>query len=257
MALGALQSLGINLSFLEWMGFALPLTIILIILLWFFIYVIFKPRTPTIVIPEKDLAKLNGSQWVIAITVVTTIILWLTTKLHNIPTAVVALLPAIVFMGTGILTRDGLRNLGWDILLLLGGGLSLGVAVEVSGLSAYLADSIHLGAMGLFSIVLIFAAITILLSTFMSNTATVNLTVPLLLGFGGGAPVAAIIACALASSCAMALPISTPPNAIAYGSGLFRVSTMVRVGGAFSVIGFIVVVVLGYLLLSMFGYTNF
>ncbi len=256
-ALGALQSLGINLSFLEWMGFALPLTVLLIILLWFFIYIIFKPRTPTIVIPEKDLAKLNGSQWVIAITVVTTIILWLTTKLHNIPTAVVALLPVIVFMGTGILTRDGLRNLGWDILLLLGGGLSLGVAVEVSGLSAYLADSIHLGVMGLFSIVLIFAAITILLSTFMSNTATVNLTVPLLLGFGGGAPVAAIIACALASSCAMALPISTPPNAIAYGSGLFRVSTMVRVGGAFSVIGFIVVVVLGYLLLSMFGYTNF
>lgn len=255
-ALGALHNQGIDISFLEWMGFALPLTIILVILLWFFIYIIFKPRTPTIVIPKKDLGKLDASQWVIITTVLTTIVLWLTSNLHGIPSAVVALLPVVVFMGTGILSRDGLRNLGWDILLLLGGGLSLGVAVEVSGLSTYVAESIHLGDVGIPVIILVFASITLLLSTFMSNTATVNLTVPLLLGFGSGTPVAAIIACALVSSCAMALPISTPPNAIAYGSGLFKVPTMFKVGGAFSLIGFAVVIVLGYILLSLFGYTN-
>lgn len=152
-----------------------------------------------------------------------TVLLWLSEAWHGLPTAVVSFFPIVMLSVTGVIRREDMRALPWDILILLAGGLSLGVGVAESGLARWLALQVAEAPAAPWVLALALCYVTTLLSNLMSNTAAANLILPIALALGselGGAPLAAqfVVPVALAASCGMALPISTPPNAIVHAT---------------------------------------
>jgi sodium-dependent dicarboxylate transporter 2/3/5 len=128
-----------------------------------------------------------------------------------------------------------LQRIDWGTLLLFGGGLSLGALASKTGLSFWLGQKL-LAATGIESslgLIALSAALALVLTEFMSNTAAVAIVLPVVSGMAGalGIPATpAVMAAALAASMAFVLPVSTPPNAIAYSTGLVTVGQMVRFG---------------------------
>lgn len=151
-------------------------------------------------------------------------------------TPVIALLAIVAFVASGALGWPELeREVQWGVLLLFGGGLALSEVLADSGGSRFLVDSL-LGILGnapAWLVVLALVALILVLSEFMSNTATAALALPLFLPLApalGLSPVALAIAIALASSCGFMLPVATPPNAMVFGTGRVTQATMVRCG---------------------------
>jgi sodium-dependent dicarboxylate transporter 2/3/5 len=132
-----------------------------------------------------------------------------------------------------VLDRSDFQALDWDTLFLIAGGLCLGTALEESGAATALAEAVARVALGPTAILFLLAGVTVLLSEMTSNTATAALLVPLagpLAGAVGLDPVQCIWLVALAASLGFALPVSTPPNAIVYGTRLVPLRLMIVLG---------------------------
>jgi sodium-dependent dicarboxylate transporter 2/3/5 len=143
-------------------------------------------------------------------------------------------LPSASPDGGTVLNAETLKKIPIDVLLLIGGGLSLAAAMQSSGLAAWIGG---LGAhIGHFPPTLLLAVISIVaigLAEFTSNTATTAAFLPVASALAVGlgySPVALSMALTLASSCGFMMPVSTPPNAIVYGSGFVTLSQMLRAG---------------------------
>lgn len=235
-AIGQLNAAGADIGFGEWMSFAVPIMVIALILCWILLLAFFKPKTKSFKLEFDVKGKISPKGRFILLMLALAILGWLTTKIHGVPSAIIALIPATIFFATGILKKDDFNSLGWNILFIMGGGLSLGVAMKVSGLNTFLISQINLEGMPFILTLAIFGLGAALMTTFISNTATANLLVPIVIGFVAlgqemssfVAPIAVMVA--LSSSASMVLPVSTPPNAIAYGSGEIRVKDMARSG---------------------------
>lgn len=123
----------------------------------------------------------------------------------------------------------------WSVLLLFGGGLALGQAMESTGASRHLAQGLVTALSGepAWILILTVVAFVVFLTELVSNTASAALLVPIFLGVGhalGLHPAVLASAIALAASCAFMLPVATPPNALVFGTGLVPQATMVRCG---------------------------
>lgn len=157
--------------------------------------------------------------------------------------------------GRSLLTWEEAKGLPWDVLLLFGGGLSLAAGMEASGLTAHLAGSLGgLGALPRPVLYLALATLVVILSEIASNTAVAALMMPLVTSLGtatGVPPIELIIVAGLAASAGFALPVATPPNAIAFGSGLVPVRTMFRAGIWLDLIAIGVVVLLASVLVPL------
>lgn len=232
-AVGFLSNAGVDVSFLDWMLIAVPLMIGVLVVAWLLLSASFHATNRDLRLepPERTM---HARGWFVVAVFVVTIGLWLTETLHGLPTAVVAQLPIVAFTATGLLGREDVNRLNWDILLLIAGGLALGTGMAVTGLDRYIVD--QMVAEGSFVLVVLVGA-TLLLSTFMSNTAAANLLLPLGISFAaagaatGGVLVAQVgISIALAASASMALPISTPPNALAYAQDVFDTRDIALIG---------------------------
>jgi sodium-dependent dicarboxylate transporter 2/3/5 len=133
----------------------------------------------------------------------------------------------------------------WDVLLLFGGGLALAGAFETSGLTAWLAERLE-GLRGAPDIVVV-ATVTlffVLLTELTSNTATAALAMPLVVSLAAAVGVGALglmAAAALGSSLGFMLPVGTPPNALAFGTGAVTVRQMARAGIWLDLIGVLVI----------------
>ena len=146
-----------------------------------------------------------------------TILLWCVEKpLEPIlgDLGVIAIIPLVVFFGTGILTKEDFNNFLWTVIILAMGGIALGKAVSSSGLLATIAEEIRLSVsgMGLFSVLVIFAALILVIATFISHTVAAVIVVPIVAQVGGEMddphPRLLIMGAALMCSCAMGLPMS-------------------------------------------------
>lgn len=239
-AASVLGQLGYSISFLKWMVVGVPIVGIMLFLLWFLLIRIFKPKSDhfEMLFPEK--IKLTWDLVVVVATFSVTVFLWLLEPLFHIPSAVVAMLPVMVFTMLGILDRDDLRKIEWHVLILIAGGLTLGVAMKKTGLSdvlvGYIADAALPGT-GLLVVLMIGA---IFISNFMSHTAAANLIIPIAVSMGGFSPVVGVIGVALACSLAMSLPISTPPNALAFATQVVQTRDLARYGTLVSLVGVVV-----------------
>ena len=128
-----------------------------------------------------------------------------------------ALASATLLFALGILDTTDLRRIDWDILILMWGGLAMGEGMERSGLAAWATGLPFFSQGG----PLVFAGLCLLavaISTFMSNTAAANLLLPLAVAAPGQDPVAMTIAVALCCSFDVPLPVSSPPNALAFAT---------------------------------------
>lgn len=231
---------GTPIAFGTWIVMAAPMLMALLLAAWFLLLRVHRTELRRITATEtsETLDESGpGTRLVIGVTVVT-ILGWLTNAIHGLSTGTVALLPVLVFFGARILSSDDFRQLPWDVLFLAGGGLSLGVSVSESGLAEYGVSLVPIEAAPLV-IAGGFAVVASLLSTFMSNTATANLLIPVAAGLP--AELQRPVLCVVAFSCSvsMALPVTTPPNAIAFGSGSLQVKDMASLGSIMTVLGIV------------------
>jgi sodium-dependent dicarboxylate transporter 2/3/5 len=166
---------------------------------------------------------------VIAILTVT-LALWLTSPIHHLGAAAVSAIPLVFLPMTGILKGEDIRSIGWDTLILVAGGLALGTALQQTGLLGIYAG--RLASLQVPNIVfyLVLAYATMLFSNVMSNTATSTVLIPLGMAILPGNSIEVCMIVGLSASTALFLPVSTPPNAIAYSTGFIEQKDL-RLGG--------------------------
>jgi solute carrier family 13 (sodium-dependent dicarboxylate transporter), member 2/3/5 len=144
--------------------------------------------------------------------------------------------------------KEAQKGIDWGTLVLFGGGLSLGAMMFSTGLSAWVGASVIAltGAKSLISLTIVFAVMSLLMSELTSHTASTNMMAPLGITAAmtiGVDPVPVAVAIALASSLGFMLPVSTPPNAIVFASGLIPITTMIRSGFLIDLVGLIFITV--------------
>jgi sodium-dependent dicarboxylate transporter 2/3/5 len=138
-------------------------------------------------------------------------------------------------------------QIDWGTILLFGGGLALGDAMYSTGLAEWFGRGLveRLGVESGLGLTALFAALAVVLTETTSNTATANMLVPVAIGVAKAAgvdPAGPALAAALGASMAFMLPVSTPPNAIVFGSGCVPLLKMVRHGVVLDVVGLVAVV---------------
>jgi sodium-dependent dicarboxylate transporter 2/3/5 len=138
-------------------------------------------------------------------------------------------------------------RIDWGTILLLGGGFSLGRLMFRTGLAEQIASSLVAvsGAESLWAITAIATAVAIIMTELTSNTATANMLVPVAISLSqvaGVNPIPPALGTGLGVSLAFMLPVSTPSNAIVYGTGLVPIRTMIRFGILMDVVGFAIIV---------------
>ena len=254
--------LNLNLGFGEWVLFMLPLVLVLLFIGWILLRTIFPFSQKTINLEIEGGMKKGFQTWVVIVTFIVTVLLWMTDKLTGINSYTVALIPFVVFALTGVINKYDLEEINWSVIWMVAGGFALGYGLNASGLAANAVESIPFGTWSPFVILLVSGIICYLLSNFISNSATAALLMPILAvvcsGMGdklaaiGGTPTV-LIGIAIAASSAMVLPISTPPNALAFSTNLVKQNDMVKIGIIMGVIS----MVLGYGLLFLLGEMHF
>ncbi len=252
-AASVLTGLGYDVSFLTWMMIGVPVATVMLLILWVILLQLFKPCTEKFEILFPETIEMTWDLLVVVCTFTLTILLWLTQPLHHVPSAVVALLPIVVFFTFGILNKDDLKKIEWDVLILVAGGLTLGVSMIKSGLSDILVGHVSYLPVSPFVLLCVFVVVSIVISNFMSNTSASNLIIPLVTSVSVIEPMIGAIGVAFACSLAMSLPISTPPNAIAFATNEIETREMIKYGTIVSFFGLIVVILMLYILKGYFN----
>jgi sodium-dependent dicarboxylate transporter 2/3/5 len=240
-AIGILNQMGRSISFIEWMYRGIPVVVILLAVSWFVLCRLYPAGIKNITIEQREGRAMDRTSKFILVVFGVVVILWLTSKWHGIPSAIVSLVPLVVFFGLRLLEDEDLTDLGWGILFIIGGGMSLGVAMRESGLSDWIVGRIPFAGLGPLAILFAFSISAAAITNFISNSATANMLLPIVVGVTAIAPERSAVIVALACSTAMILPISTPPNAIAYGSGYVDVKDMIKGGAIITVISIVVI----------------
>lgn len=270
----------VHIGFGQWMLVGTPLAIVFMILAWFILVKVYKPEMKDIpggreiIQAELDgMGKMKRGEVLTAIIFVAAALSWifipialkLTGSKLNIADSAIGMVAAILlFMipadkqGNRLIDWPTAVKLPWDVLLLFGGGLALSKMFSDSGLSLYIGELAKgLQVLPIILIIAAVAAVVIFLTEFTSNTATAAAFLPIIGGVAVGIGLTAAgeqnvllltIPVALAATCAFMLPVATPPNAIAFGSGYVKINEMVRAGLWLNIIGIILITLATYLL---------
>ncbi|OBX09300.1 transporter [Gallibacterium salpingitidis] len=268
-AVGALENIGYHISFLEWMLMGTPVAAILIFIFWRVLLKRYRINSDEHL--EFDFLKNAGTEvdpqleqehrtqkWIVLVILTVTLFFWLTAKLFGIPIAAASGIPIVGLTMLGVIDSDDVRKLPWDTLMLVAGGLALGLAIEEQQIASHFVNQLSHVHISFMQLLILFAFITVILSNFMSNTAATTILIPvglsLLKVFSGDvSPAILPLVIGLSASCALFLPVSTPPNAIAFSTGLIRQSEF-RLGGiVIGVLGPILSIICVSLVMMFFG----
>ena len=241
------EGLNLGLGFGQWMMFMFPLVLLLLFISWRLLLHIFPFTQKTIELKIDGGMKKGFHANVVIVTFFITVALWLLDRVTGINSYTVAMIP---FMD--------LEQINWSVIWMVAGGFALGYGLNASGLAANAVESIPFGEFSPLLILLMGGAICYLLSNFISNSATAALLMPILaivcgamgdkLDPIGGTPTI-LIGVAIAASSAMILPISTPPNALAFATGYVKQGDMAKMG----IIMGIISMILGFGLVYLMG----
>jgi sodium-dependent dicarboxylate transporter 2/3/5 len=256
------DNLGIEIGFLDWMKFGVPIVVLFVPIAWLVLTRIVYPvgteeiagAGESLRTQRDQLPSLSRGEKLTLVLFMLTAAAWVTRPLlnklelagmrplENLTDAGVAVCAALALflIPVNLRAREFLMDwqtalrLPWGLLILFGGGLALAAQLSASGFSAYMG---HLaGAMQGFPallIVLLVVAAVVFLTELTSNTATTATLVPVFLAVAIGLdlpPLMLILPATFAASCAFMLPVATPPNAVVFGSGYLRVAQMSRAG---------------------------
>lgn len=264
-ALGALQEHGYSITFAKWMMFGIPYVIILILFAWFLLLKLFPIAKKELIldIPGADHFDRSPKAIIVYITFIITILLWVTGKnVHGINDNSIAMIPITVFALSGVITKKDLNSMSWDVLWLVAGGFALGLGLQDTGLAKHLIGAIPFQEWSPLALMVGVGLICLFMANFMSHTATATLLVPIMIVVGVniadnlvplGGVTALLVAVAFASSLGMSLPISTPPNALAYSTGFVHQNGMIKTGVATGLVGLFLTYVM-MILLSKFNF---
>lgn len=243
-AVGALEKMGYAISFLDWMIIGLPIALLLLVAVWWALILKYKVNQEQLLdltfLRESKVEPLTAKnrlhRIIVLLVLAITLFCWLTSKWIGIPVAAASGIPIVVLTMTGVLTGKDVRELPWDTLMLVAGGLALGLAIEEQKIATHFVEQISHIQVTYICLLGIFAFMTMTFANFMSHTAATTILIPMgvsLLSMVNGAdvnPVVLPLVIGLSASCALFLPVSTPPNAIAFSTGLIQQSEF-RLGG--------------------------
>jgi di/tricarboxylate transporter len=228
----ALQIMNPQPTWAVWFFIAIPVGIISIILIWILLLLTFKPGRGTIIVPIRPIRdRFSGVQWFISLVTLGTIVLWCVS--HQLEwlfgdMGIVAIIPIVLFFGTGILTKEDFNNFLWTIIILAAGGLALGKAVNSSGLLHTIASQItdRVEHLSLYAVMVVFASLILVVATFISHTVAALIILPLVYSVGISMeephPNLLVMGGALMCSAAMGLPTSGFPNMSKFSLLLFH-----------------------------------
>ena len=252
------EGLNLGLGFGQWMMFMFPLVVLLLFISWRLLLKFFPFSQKTVELKINGGMEKGVHSTIVIVTFIVTILLWLTDRFTGINANTVALVPFCVFALTGVINKRDLEQINWSVIWMVAGGFALGYGLNSSGLAANAVESIPFGEFSPLLILILGGAICYLLSNFISNSATAALLMPILavvcsaMGdkldpIGGTGTV--LIGVAIAASSAMILPISTPPNALAFSTGYVNQGQMAKIG----IIMGIISMVMGFGLVYLMG----
>ncbi|WP_074372919.1 SLC13 family permease [Vibrio spartinae] len=245
-----------SISFLSWLLMGLPFVLIQMTIAWFLLQKFFPSSQSHLTLNLEGQFKTTWRAMTVYITFAVTILLWMTTSLHGMNTYVVAIIPLAVFTLTGIMGKEELKQINWDVLWLVAGGIAIGIGLEETGLAKALAHSINYQNLSPMSVVISLSLVCWLMANFMSNTATANLLMPIAAAIGSsmtslqaiGGLQGLLVVVAFSASLGMILPVSTPPNSLAYSTGLIESKDMAKIGTIIGIIGLLIVYTTAWIL---------
>ena len=238
----------LGMGFAEWFRIAMPIVLVFGVIVFCLMYLFFRPRLGLHVdmAPaegEDAEARLNARQVRVLLLFVLVAGSWmcssfLSSALGGIPSmdTLIALCAAVLLPLCGVINWGGIaKNTDWGVLLLFGGGITLSSILVQTGAAGFLADQVSSLAMGQSPIIilLIISLFITSLTEFCSNTASTALVAPLMVTVASAMGMSAtplVLLVGIGASCAFMLPVSTPPNALAFATGKFPQMTMVKVG---------------------------
>ncbi|MBQ9835144.1 MAG: SLC13/DASS family transporter [Akkermansia sp.] len=231
-ALKFMQEMGLNITFGKWMLFGVPFVIIMLLVGWLVLVKMFPISQKSLDLAKEMKGKFLTTPKAIIVyaTFIVTILLWVIPKdYHGLDSNSVAIIPIAVFSVTGVITKKDLKSMSWDVLWLVAGGFALGVALSETNLAKDMINAIPFASWDSLMLLVGASLICLFMATFMSHTATAALLMPIMASVAGGmlaggsmddaGAIGLLVTIAFASSLGMALPISTPPNAMAYATG--------------------------------------
>jgi sodium-dependent dicarboxylate transporter 2/3/5 len=246
----AAVSTSLRVTFVDWMVFALPLALGLMIAGGLLLTMRFGLRgsseLPNIAVNPPD----RRGRLVMLVFFVT-VAAWLTEPIHGISAAVVALIATAVLFASGLLHREDIKRIDWSTLGLIAGGIGLGTLLDQTGLAKFAGAAVPWNEMPPVARLFMLCLTAALLSALMSNTATVTMLIPLAAGIDPAPSTAILIA--IAASLGIPFAISTPPNAMIYGEGGMTFSDLAIPGFVLMLLGCILVSTTGPLVLNLVG----
>ncbi len=269
------KTYGYSVGFLDWMRFALPLSIVMLVLTWLYLTrILFRSEIPHLP-GGRDfirrqiagLGPMSREEKAVAIVFVSVALLWMLRGLYNPPAlsmikdSTIAIAGALVLfmIPVNLKKREFLLDwktavtIPWDIIILFGGGFALAQGFSDTGLTSWLAE--RLTVLQGVEVLLVIGAVVLLvifLTEVTSNTATASLLLPVtgaLAEATGVHPYGMMVAAVVASSFAFMLPVATPPNAIVYGSRYVTIMQMAKAGIWLNLIGAVLITAFVYYLL--------
>lgn len=274
---GIVQELyGIEISFLQWFMFGLPISVVLLAISWLYLtrvafkfkHIEFEEGQVEIKRQLSGLGKMSYEEKIVLSVFVLTGFAWISRSfflnifIPDLDDSIIALIAGVcLFLFNSnspddtekIMHWEDAVKLPWGILLLFGSGLAIASGFQASGLATFIAEKmVHLNGYSIFIILLVVITAVNFLTEITSNLATIAMLLPIL------APTAVVldvhpfllmVGATLAASCAFMLPVATPPNAVVFGSNYLKISDMVRVGIVMNVISIIIVMIMVYFVL--------
>ncbi|NED97786.1 DASS family sodium-coupled anion symporter [Phytoactinopolyspora alkaliphila] len=272
---------GITIGFGQWMAVGVPLAAVFLFIAWLILTrVVYPPKIKELAggreLIRSELHKLgpiSRGEWTVLAVFVAAALSWVVIPLaadnesiagalpwlDNISDGGIAMAVAVALFLIPVDGKKGIAALDWDtavklpwgILILFGGGLSLSSQFSGSGLSAWIGERVGgLDALPVWVLILTITALVLLLTELTSNTATAAVFLPIMGGVAVGLGMdvmALVVPTALAATLAFMLPVATPPNAIAFGSGHVTIAQMIRGGVWLNVVSLVLV------LFAMYG----
>ncbi len=273
-----------EITFSNWIIFALPLSLLIFAFTWLLLYLCFKPKKGewtdidrfTFHNQLKQLGKITFEERVVLSIFTLLTAFWLFRADLNLGSftlpgwasmfpeskfindGTVAILMAVILFlipskrrkGDKILDWETASKIPWHILLLFGGGFALATGFKESGLSLWFGSKLSgVATLHPLLIIVIISLVITFLTELTSNTATTEMVLPVLAGIAISTnmnPLLLMIPATLSASMAFMLPVATPPNAIIFGTNRIKVSQMARVGLVLNLAGAVLITLMVY-----------
>ncbi|MGE6324425.1 SLC13 family permease [Psychrobacter sp. NPDC078370] len=250
----AIAAKALDIAFVDWMKFGIPMMLILLPVLLGAMYLYLKPNlNRTMQLEQDEIIPWTKTRLLTITVFIVTAASWMLSKQIGAAVgiedtdAVVALLAAVAVVSLGLVSwKQVSDNTDWGVLMLFGGGIALSNILKVSGASLVLGETVANGLQTapLLVVMLAISAFIIFLTEFASNTASAALLVPVFVAIAehmGIPSEVLVLIIGIGASCAFMLPVATPPNAIVFGTGLIKQTEMIRTGVILNIISTIII----------------